>query len=181
VDDGDLYRSDDPRNASILEGIRRGRAPLSIMGVELGQEVDVEIRQHDEKYIKPKPKYKPFSGSGQRLGSPTPGIRTAQSASAAPPTSTPAAEPLKPQVDDSQPIITLQVRLGDGTRLTSRFNTAHTIGDVYSFVTAASPGSQSRPWVLMTTFPSNELTDKSLVLGEMADFKRGGVVVQKWL
>jgi UBX domain-containing protein 1 len=32
----------------------------------------------------------------------------------------------------------------------------------------------------MTTFPSKELTDKSAVLGDMADFKRGGVVVQKW-
>jgi UBX domain-containing protein 1 len=32
----------------------------------------------------------------------------------------------------------------------------------------------------MTTFPSKELEDKSVVLGDMSDFKRGGVVVQKW-
>lgn len=178
VEDGDLYRSDDPRNAGILEGIRRGRAPLSIMNVLPGQEVDVEIKQHEEKYTRPKPKYKPFSGSGQRLGSPTPAIRTSQPESAAAAAS--PSEAAKPDVDESQPTITLQIRLGDGTRLTSRFNTAHTIGDVYSFVSAASPASQSRPWVLMTTFPSKELTDKSAVLGDLADFKRGGVVVQKW-
>ncbi|PYH42728.1 P-loop containing nucleoside triphosphate hydrolase protein [Aspergillus saccharolyticus JOP 1030-1] len=179
VDDGELYRSDDPRNAEILEGIRQGRAPLSIMNVQSGQEVDVEINQHEEKYVKPKPKYKPFSGQGQRLGSPTPGVPTAVSA----PTQAPAAAPSqtseqsKPNIDESQPIITLQIRLGDGTRLTSRFNTTHTIGDVYEFVSASSPASQSRPWVLMTTFPSKDLTDKSAVLGDMADFKRGGVVV----
>jgi hypothetical protein len=27
VDDGELFRSDDPRNAEILDGIRQGRAP----------------------------------------------------------------------------------------------------------------------------------------------------------
>ena len=52
--------------------------------------------------------------------------------------------------------------------------------DVYSFVTASSPESRTRTWVLMTTFPSKELKDKSQVLGDMAEFKRGGVVVQKW-
>lgn len=180
VDEGDLYRTDDPRNAEILEGIRQGRAPLSIMNVQPGQEVDVELKQHEEKYVRPKPKYKPFSGQGQRLGSPTPSVRTP-----APPTTTaapeqPNPEAAKPAVDESQPVVTLQVRLGDGTRLTSRFNASHTIGDVYQFVAAASPISQSRPWALMTTFPSKELTDKEAVLGDLAEFKRGGVVVQKW-
>ncbi|GFF26387.1 UBX domain-containing protein 1 [Aspergillus udagawae] len=179
VDDGDLFRSDDPRNAEILDGIRQGRAPLSIMNVQPGQEVDVEIKQHEEKYVKPKPKYKPFSGTGQRLGSPTPAIRSQAPSEALAP-SQPSAESVKPAVDESQPIVTLQIRLGDGTRLTSRFNTSHTIGDVYQFVSAASPSSQSRPWVLMTTFPNKDLTDKSAVLGDLPEFKRGGVVVQKW-
>lgn len=180
VDEGDLYRTDDPRNAEILEGIRQGRAPLSIMNVQPGQEVDVELKQHDEKFVRPKPKYKPFSGPGQRLGSPTPSVRqpTPPTTTAAPEQADPEAA--KPNVDESQPVVTLQVRLGDGTRLTSRFNASHTIGDVYQFVAAASPISQTRPWALMTTFPSKELTDKTAVLGDLAEFKRGGVVVQKW-
>jgi UBX domain-containing protein 1 len=32
----------------------------------------------------------------------------------------------------------------------------------------------------MTTFPSKELDDREAVLGDLSDFKRGGVVVQKW-
>ncbi|KKK22309.1 hypothetical protein ARAM_006940 [Aspergillus rambellii] len=178
VDDGELYRSDDPRNAEILNSIRQGRAPLAIMNVQHGQDVNVEIKQHDEKYVKPKPKYKPFSGAGQRLGSPTPGIRTPTPSSTPP--STQPSEPVHPNVDESQPTVTLQIRLGDGTRLTSRFNTTHTIGNVYDFVTVASASSQTRSWVLLTTFPSKELSDKTALLGDLVEFKRGGVVVQKW-
>jgi UBX domain-containing protein 1 len=183
VDDGDLYRSDDPRNAEILNGIRQGRAPLSIMNVMPGQEVDVEIKQHQENYVRPKKKYVPFGGHGNRLGSPTPGAPsmpgsfTTTTAPSAPPTTT---EPPEVNVDDSQPTINLQIRLGSGTRLPARFNASHTIGDVYSFVAAASPDSQYREWVLQTTFPSTELTDHTKALGDMPEFKRGGVVVQKW-
>ena len=182
IDDGDLYRTDDPRNAEILDGIRQGRVPLNIINILPGQEVDVEIKQHQENYVRPKKKYVPFSGQGNRLGSPTPGVPSMPGAF----TTTPAAaaspnvELVKADVDESQPTITIQIRLGSGTRLPARFNATHTIGDVYSFVAAASPESQNRPWVLQTTFPPTELTDKSQILGEMADFKRGGVMVQKW-
>ncbi|EEQ29006.1 protein phosphatase regulator [Microsporum canis] len=183
VDDGDLYRSTDPGNAQILEGIRQGRAPLSIMNVQVGQDVDVQVKQHDSNYERPKGKFKAFAGSGQRLGSPTPGVVSAPHApvpAAAPAQAQASTGPEQPNIDESQPTVTLQIRLGDGTRLTSRFNTTHTIGDVYQFVAAASPVSQQREWVLMTTFPSVELKDRSAILGELKEYKRGGVVVQKW-
>ncbi|KAJ5759803.1 UBX domain-containing protein 1 [Penicillium odoratum] len=180
VDDGELYRSDDPRNAEILDGIRQGRAPLGIMNVQAGQEVDVELKQHEEKYVKPKPKYKPFSGSGQRLGSPTPGIPVSTPPPAEPKAPTSSDYPPRHDVDESQPSVTLQIRLGDGTRMTSRFNTSATIGDVYAFVAASTPDGRNRAWVLMTTFPNKELNDWEVTLGALPEFKRGGVVVQKW-
>ncbi|OAL04428.1 SEP-domain-containing protein [Phaeosphaeriaceae sp. SRC1lsM3a] len=187
VDDGALYRYDDPANARTLEMINTGHAPLHILNVQSGQEVDVEVHAHkDEDYKQPKKKYVPFSGSGQRLGSPTPGAAfSAPSTSAATSSTTTAstsagsAAPAV-EVDSSAPTVTLQIRLGDGTRLQSRFNTTHTIGDVYDFVARSSPASQTREYALMTTFPSKELTDKAQVLGDMSEFKRGGVVVQKW-
>lgn len=189
VDDGDLYRFDDPANAEILQFINQGRAPLSILNVEVGQEVDLHLDPHrDEDFQPPKKKYKPFSGQGQRLGSPTPGVTSSStqqtgtagfSGSAGVAPSSSSSEPPKVSVDESQPTVTLQLRLGDGTQLRSRFNATHTIGDVYSFVNAARTESQ-RPYVLMTTFPSKELSDKAAVLGDLPEFKRGGVVVQKW-
>jgi len=158
---------------------------MSILNVNMNQEVDVKLEQHSEKYVQPKKKYVPFSGGGQRLGSPTPGNDMSAETPAAPPPSvaatpaTGAAQPT-PEIDESQPTLSLQIRLGDGTRLPARFNTAQTIGDVYSFVVAANAESRTRTWALMTTFPSKELTDKSQVLGDLSEFKRGGVVVQKW-
>ncbi|MCJ1313184.1 hypothetical protein MMC25_006861 [Agyrium rufum] len=190
VDDGPLYRSDDPANAGHLAMIRAGRAPLAIMNVQRGEEVDVKLIQHEENYVQPKKKYKPFSGHGNRLGSPVPGAIEAEDMPVPKPATsqgstsstvaTSQAGSSGMQVDDSQPTVTLQVRLGDGSRLSSRFNTSHTIGDVYDFVAASSPGSQGRAWVLMTTFPSKELKDKGATLESLSDFKRGGVVVQKW-
>lgn len=166
--------------------IRAGRAPITIMNVDRDQEVEVKLEQHAEKYVAPKKKYTPFAGGGQRLGSPTPGPRgatdhvpTATTTTSIAATSTTTAPP-SVQVNESEPTISLQIRLGDGTRLVSRFNITHTIGDVYSFVNASSPSSQGRNWVLMTTFPSKELQDKTLILGDLAEFRRGGVVVQKW-
>lgn len=186
IDDGPLFRFDDPANANIMAEINRGRAPLALLDVQPDQEVDLNLEPHkDENYVQPKRKYKPFGGSGQRLGSPTPGpapsssIPTTATAptTAAPP---PAAATTQAQIDESQPSLQLQIRLGDGTRLQSRFNTTQTIGDVYAFVDRASSASTQRAYALMTTFPSKELSDRSVVLGEMGEFKRGGVVVQKW-
>jgi len=181
VDDGELFRYDDPANSRTLEMINTGHAPLHLLNVEHGQEVDVEVHAHkDEDYKPPKKKYVPFSGSGTRLGSPTaaPSAAAASTTTAASPPTT-STQPTV-HVDSSLPTLTLQIRLGDGTRLQSRFNTTHTLGDVYDFVTRSSAESQGRDYALMTTFPSKELTDKAVVLGDMSELKRGGVVVQKW-
>ncbi|KAH0547892.1 hypothetical protein GP486_008367 [Trichoglossum hirsutum] len=187
VDDGPLMRYDDPANDRYLREIRLGRAPLDLLGVAPGQETNLEIfKRLGEDYVASKSKG-PFRGSGQRLGSPTPGPGARRqepavvpAATASSSSSSSSAGPPSVDVDNSQPTISLQVRLGDGSRLVSRFNTTHTVGDVYSFVDRASAASATRPWVLMTTFPSKQLKDKHAVLGDLAEFKRGGVVVQKW-
>lgn len=195
IDDGPLFRFDDPANQDMMAQINQGRAPLSLLDVQPDQEVDLNLDPHQgENFVQPKKKYKPFSGSGQRLGSPTPGAASSSAAAAPPPAASaqPAAASASsgsatgskpnPQmnVDESQPTIQLQIRLGDGTRLSSRFNTTHTVGDVYGFVDRASVESTQRSYALMTTFPSKELLDRGVALGEMGEFKRGGVVVQKW-
>ncbi|KAI9850972.1 MAG: hypothetical protein M1838_004757 [Thelocarpon superellum] len=192
VEDGTLYRFDDPANNAVLSLIRSGRAPLDIMEVEPDQLVDVTVHQHEENYVQPKKKYKPFGSGGQRLGSPTPGadvssghtvattaIAPSDPASSSSSSSNPVAA-TGVVVDESQPTINLQIRLADGTRQASRFNTTHTIGDVYAYIEASMASAAGRPWVLMTTFPSKELTDRHIALGDLAELKRGGVVVQKW-
>lgn len=184
IDDGELRRYDDPANQADLQMIRSGRAPLHLMNVQHDQPVDVKLHQHETPYKPPPKKYKPFAGSGQRLGSPVPGASTtpppAQSApSASTASSTPAASQ-GPAIDSAQPTVMIRIQMPDGTRLPARFNTTNTVGDVYGFVNGASPDTRSRSWVLATTFPNKEHTDKELVLGEMGEFKKGGTAVVKW-
>lgn len=189
IDDGELRRFDDPANQVDLAMIRSGRAPLHLMNVQHDQAVDVKLHQHDTPYTAQPRKYRPFGGEGRRLGSPVPGagneapastgtaVRPAHAATAAASSSPSAA----PTIDSSQPTIMLRIQLPDGTRLPARFNTTHTVGDVYGFVQGASVDTRSRPWVLATTFPNKDHTDKDLVLGEMAEFKKGGTAVVKWV
>lgn len=161
--------------------INRGRAPVHLMNVSYDQRVDVKLQQHNEPY-RPQPKiYRPFSGEGRRLGSPVPG----EPAIAPPPpttstTATPQAAAPSTGVNESQPTLMLRIQLPDGTRLPARFNTTQTVGDVYEFISRASPSISGRSWVLSTTFPNKDHTDKGLVLGELPEFKRGGTAVVKW-
>ncbi|CAK7212391.1 protein phosphatase regulator [Sporothrix curviconia] len=192
IDDGPLHRYDDPSNAADLQMIRQGRAPLHLMNVPFGQAVDIKLHEHQERWHQLPRVYRPFSGEGRRLGSPVPGgaaaasttiSETLSSTVAAAPAPAASSASAAPAVDESLPTLTIRVQLPDGTRLPARFNTTQTIGDVYAFVERALPaaGAQSRAWVLATTFPNKEHTDKDLVLGETAEFKRGGAAVVKWV
>ncbi|KAK0619653.1 hypothetical protein B0T14DRAFT_545826 [Immersiella caudata] len=181
IDDGPLRRFDDPQNQADLQMIRQGRAPLHLMNVRPDQRVDVKLAQHNENYRQLPKIYRPFGGEGRRLGSPVPGVGTTQAPpAAAPAATTSAASTSALSVDDSQPTLNLRIQLPDGTRLPARFNTTHTVGDVYDFISRSSPSTSGRPWVLSTTFPNKDHTEKELVLGEMAEFKRGGTAVVKW-
>ena len=184
IDDGELRRFDDPANQTDLQLIRSGRAPLHLMNVEADQPVDVKLHQHETPYVAPPKSYKPFSSSGQRLGSPVPGDGNpppATSSTSAPAAGSSAGSSAAPTVDASQPTIMLRIQMPDGSRLPARFNTSHTIGDVYGFVQSSSVETRTRSWVLVTTFPNKEHTDKSLVLADMQEFKKGGTAVVKWV
>ncbi|PHH89435.1 hypothetical protein CDD83_6067 [Cordyceps sp. RAO-2017] len=187
IDDGELRRYDDPANQADLQMIRSGRAPLHLMNVQHDQVVDVKLHQHDTPYTPPPKKYRPYSGAGHRLGSPVPGAGPTSSASTsesnAPPAAAAAASSsnsTSPTVDPSQPTIMIRIQMPDGTRLPARFNTTHTVGEIYGFVQGASPATRTRPWVLVTTFPNKEHRDKDLVLGDVPEFKKGGTAVVKW-
>ncbi|KAI1340742.1 hypothetical protein F5Y15DRAFT_377810 [Xylariaceae sp. FL0016] len=182
IDDGELRRFDDPANADALRMIREGRAPIQLMNVRYDEPLDVKLQQHDEEYRQLPKVYRPFGGEGRRLGSPVPGDTTTPMASSSSTTaassSSTTSQPTT-SVDSSQPTIMIRIQMLDGTRLPARFNTTQTVGDIYDFVTRASPGLGAGSWVVATTFPNKEHTDKSLVLGDMTEFKKGGTAVVK--
>ncbi|KAI8364704.1 uncharacterized protein BYT42DRAFT_165963 [Radiomyces spectabilis] len=181
VDDGPLLRYDDPANKSMLAAINSGRAPLSLLNVRHGQPVDVRVaRRQDEDYIPPpKAPPKPFEGAGHRLGSP---------AAYTPPPSAPGAYPheeasssssssqVLPEADPSQPTTSVQIRLGDGSRLIAKLNHTHTVGDLRRYIEASRPGQ--RAYILQTTFPVKELKDNNQTLKDAGLLN--SVVVQRY-
>lgn len=182
IDGGPLRRFDDPAEAANLQMIREGRAPIHLMNVNYDQPVNVRLQQHEENFRRLPGVHRSFEGEGRRLGSPVPGAPAA-AAAAVPATSASTSgstQPPSTSVDESQPTLMLRIQLPDGTRLPARFNTTQTVDDVYQFIQRSFPSANGRPWVLATTFPSKDHTDKSLVLGEMAEFKKGGAAVVKW-
>ncbi|BEI79943.1 hypothetical protein CcaverHIS002_0104720 [Cutaneotrichosporon cavernicola] len=176
IEDGPLYRYDDPRNQQHLALIRAGRAPLELFDVRFDQALKIEVDQRtNEDYQEPlKKPAKPFSGGGNRLGAATPeiaGAGTSAAAAAPPPTTKPEIK-----VDASQPSTTIQLRLGDGSRLVVKVNLDHTVADLRGLVAASRP--DGRAFVLQTTFPSRELPDGETV--EQAGLKNA-VVVQRYV
>jgi UBX domain-containing protein 1 len=111
------------------------RAPLSLLDVQPGQAVDVRVAKRlDEDYTPPpKAPPKPFEGAGHRLGSPSPEVMSRTSSSASQPK---APKSTHLEVDTTQPVTSLQIRMADGTKLVAKFNHTHTIADVRNFINA---------------------------------------------
>lgn len=199
IDDGELMRYDVPENQRILDAINSGNAPPSILGVQINQPVELRVaRRMEESYVPPPKKLELFSGSGNRLGSPVPSSSNANPA--APTGSIPGAFPgaasvgggagavgateerresitTRFEVDLSAPNTSIQIRLADGTRLVSRMNLTHTVGDIRGFINASRPASEQRPYTIGTTFPNKTLDDDSLTI-DAAGLKNS-VIVQR--
>lgn len=189
IEDGPLRRYTDPQHAMDLQMIRSGRAPLHLMDVEQGQRCDVRLQQHEEDWHQLPRIYRPFGGQGRRLGSPVPGNGSGSSvplqnapapAPAASSTQVTASSSAPTNVDNSQPTVAIRFQMPDGSRLPARFNLTNTIGDLYEFASNASHEVQTRAFVIQSTFPSKEYTEKGQKLEEIDAFKRGGIAVVKW-
>ncbi|WOO82444.1 UBX domain-containing protein 3 [Vanrija pseudolonga] len=178
IEDGELYRYDEPGNRELLEAIHAGRAPLSLFNVRFGQRIELLVDQRTNEDYTPPPKgpLKAFSGGGNRLGSPAPAAASSSSAPASAPAPAAAAPAREFKVDDAKPTTSIQIRLGDGTRLVARVNLDHTVADLRAFVAASRP--DPRAFVLQTTFPSRELPDGETV--EQAKLQNA-VVVQRFV
>lgn len=166
--DGALRSYEDPEGREFINSIKRGEIPNELLVQAKGGEVGLSMEDHrQEEYTAPKPKFKAFSGGGQRLGSPDVG------GSSAPPPPAPVAAPDPSAagefflaVDDSAPTTTLQIRLADGSRLTGRFNHTHLVKDIRAYIIGSRPQFANANFVLMTTFPNKELSDQEVSLAD---------------
>ncbi|XP_029418237.1 UBX domain-containing protein 2B isoform X2 [Nannospalax galili] len=164
LDDGELRPYSDPTNAQFLESVKRGEIPPELQRLVHGGQVNLDMEDHqDQEYIKPRLRFKAFSGEGQKLGSLTPEIVSTPSSPEEEDKSILNAVVL---IDDSMPITKIQIRLADGSRLIQRFNSTHRIRDVRDFIIQSRPEFATIDFILVTSFPNKELTDESLTLQE---------------
>lgn len=177
VGDGKLFRYDDPANATYLAELNSGRAPLSLLNVEYGQDVDVNvIKKLDEEYKPPKRKIGGFHGTGQRLGSPV-------STDYKPPSNTQQQQEPEPKTETEKPKdegagdTQVQIRLADGRRVVRRVESSGPVQQLYDYV--ASETSSSKPFILSHAFPVKPIEDKSQSIKEAGLVN--SVVVQRWV
>ncbi|KAI0033584.1 ubiquitin-related domain-containing protein [Vararia minispora EC-137] len=192
VEDGPLmsYTEDHETLTLIRAGMEHSRAPPEIMNVAFNQPVQLVIAQREhEDYIPPK--RGAFSGTGNRLGAPTPTAAQPQAPipgafpSAPTSSSLPSLSVTEPErmttrfeVDQTKPMTSVQVRLADGTRIVARVNLTHTVGDLRNFINASRPGTSARPYTISTPVPQRILDNDKQTIEEAG--LKNSVVVQRW-
>jgi len=167
IDDGDLRKYEDPGNREFLASVMRGSIPQELVKEAKGGEVHVDMEDHrNEEFVKPKNKPKPFQGSGNVLGSIAPTMEAPKAASSSDPAQAETEAQKTLNVDSSQPIASIQVRLADGSRLVVKLNHSHTVANLRRYITIARPQYAGTTFSLLTTFPNKELTEEGQSLKE---------------
>ncbi|KAJ8378810.1 hypothetical protein AAFF_G00236270 [Aldrovandia affinis] len=171
VNDDDLRSYSQDENQHFLEAIKRGELPVELERRSEEGELEVNVEDMKEvKYVRRKKSFLPFTGRGYRLGSVAPRV-VARSPS--------LHDDLPPvplvELNDTQPVTSLQIWLADGRRLVQKFNLSHRVSDVQDFVEQSE--RTGRPFVLTTSLPVRELSEGGLSLAE-ADLSNA-VIVQR--
>ena len=160
VDDGEFRDNNDPANAEFLAAVERGQVPRELMNKH--QAVDVEIDDQREKdYKKPKPVYKPFSGTAHSLAgsSSAPKPQPAVPAPAAP------AQPAKTNyATQGEPTTRVRIQMPDGQVLTLTVNQSATINNLKTYVHENRPEFKIQTMKLKCTFPPKELSNPSATI-----------------
>ncbi|KAF8082779.1 hypothetical protein N665_0808s0015 [Sinapis alba] len=179
VNDGPLRRFEDPENATFMESIARSECPRELEPVDRKIRVHVDLVRREDNYIEPPKPKNSFQGVGRTLGASGSGS-AAEPPQAAPPAqmNTAPVPSVGLVVDQAAPTTSIQLRLADGTRLVSRFNSHHTVRDVRGFIDASRPGGSREYQLLTMGFPPKQLTDLDQTI-EQAGIANS-VVIQKF-
>ncbi|CAH2053095.1 unnamed protein product [Thlaspi arvense] len=147
VDDGPLTTLDDPDDAHFLEIIESLESPRDLNPQDTNLRVRVKlIRRQEEDFND-----SPFQGVARTLAGPDP-APTEPQASSPPPS-------MDLVVDPAAPITSIQLRLADGTRIVSRFNTHLTVRDVRGLIDESRPGGSRDYQLLIMGSPPKPVLD----------------------
>ena len=185
VDDGAPRDVQDPANKDFIDSIGRGEVPREFDQMRTGegdqqlpgglarppmQPVHVNLVSKMEEDYVPPAKPVAFTGQGFKLSDQSEGeeaaVRRANQESSTQQAA--AAAATKPfELDETQPVTSIQLRLMDGTRMVARFNPSmHTIADIRQFINRARPG-ESQHFQLVTAFPTTVLDQEDKTIEEL--------------
>ncbi|KAK3022365.1 hypothetical protein RJ639_045316, partial [Escallonia herrerae] len=155
-----------------MMSIRKSECPKELEPVDRTTPVHVSLMRKEEDCRVRQERKIPFQGMGRTLGS------TSSNPVAEPTVDAPARNTaLHPAMALTS--TSIQLRLADGTRMVSRFNSHHTIRDIHGFIDASRPGGP-RTYQLQTVgFPPKQLADPDQTI-EQAGLANS-VVIQKLL
>jgi len=153
VDDGEFRSRDAPESIAFLSDLAQGVVPREIELETGGKPIDVKlIDKREEDYVAPHVPYVAFSGEGNTMSS----ARVERGALHAPST---GSNMSVPQVDESKPTTTIQIKLHDGRKIRAKLNLFHTIMHIHALIQAQNASAQ--PYYLLFGFPPAQITDHS--------------------
>eukprot|EP01114_Cavostelium_apophysatum_P022023 TRINITY_DN7834_c0_g1_i1.p1 TRINITY_DN7834_c0_g1~~TRINITY_DN7834_c0_g1_i1.p1 ORF type:complete len:161 (+),score=41.50 TRINITY_DN7834_c0_g1_i1:746-1228(+) len=155
-----------------LNSIKNGQVPRELQ--RMGNDILVELEdKRSEDYKEPPKVMQAFSGSGHTLGgsssTPAPVNNAPQQTSA----SSQGVSPIT--LDESQPVTSVQIRCGDGSKLIGKFNHTHQVKDIRRFIDFSKPGRAN--FELCTAFPQKPISDENQTISQAGLVN--SVVVQK--
>lgn len=140
VNDGEIRSYTDPINREFLESIKKGEIPQELIHQARGSEVHLNMEDHrHEEFVRLRPKLQPFTGKGHTLGRPTPsavGTSSTEKVDEKDMKEKEETAKTSTNVDRSQPVTNIQIKLADGTRLLGEFNHSHTVADIRRYIIA---------------------------------------------
>ncbi|XP_046428041.1 NSFL1 cofactor p47 [Neodiprion fabricii] len=168
LNDGDIRPYNDPGNREFLAAIKRGEVPMEIRQEVQGAEVRLDMEDHrHEEFVPPKVKVKAFTGKGHMLGSPSPAtVGITVPVGSVDQTANESQATRELNVDSSQPVTTIQIRLADGSSIRAQFNLTHTVSDIRRYISTMRPQYAASNFRLLTSYPSKELTEESKTIEE---------------
>lgn len=179
VDDGELRSLDDPNNAEFLEALKNGRYPKELLPSNPLKHVRVNLMRKDEEYKAPEPpKYRAFQGQARTLASDAPSAASGNATGAGTQSGSATREQDSGEwhVDENQPVVKVQLRLGDGTRVIGRFNATHTVADIFRFIRTVRPDRNPQS-LQLNGMPPKTLDDLSQTVKDSG--AAGGVVMER--
>lgn len=154
VNNGPFRPTSDPINKKFVDDILSGVAPAELVPAGSDKPLDLKVNDRRSEDYKP-----PVPGTGG-ICFKKPETKAADVSEGA--TAGPVAVGQGTvSVDESKPTTTLQIRFGDGSRKSEKFNVDATIQQLYDYV-AQCTGTQT--FTLAGGFPPKPLSDKTLTL-----------------